>query len=405
MRIHKLMICLLICAAAVSCNGRKDPETPGYIVQVSMGEWDEQFYPTEDIIARIDEVCSIIHLEKVLVGWVTDPEPYRQIGEYLHGKGIQMLLYLPVFAETEGAFENIPAVDIWGEAPTRYIIPGGGGFKFNCPTVQSNIDNLIGFYEEHLADVDFDGVFLDRIRTQSFVCGINGVLGCGCDNCAALFEAEGVNLDDVRRAYEAKGDKFFSVTSYDPKTGFTFEDETARAFFEAKCRIVSTSVAKVCDYFHNRGMIVGLDLFAPILAQFVGQDYGILAEHCDFIKPMLYRKTWAPAGIGFDYDLLRQSAPGADGYPELTLDVEFLREQLRAMEDLPCQKYPGIEIVYDEKIVPTTPEYIIESLNTVLEFGYEGAVVSWNIMQVPKDHIRCLADVSAQPSRHSTGSK
>lgn len=261
MRIDKLIICLLICAAAVSCNGRKDPETPGYIVQVSMGEWDEQFYPTEDIIARIDEVCSIIPLEKVLVGWVTDPEPYRQIGEYLHGKGIQMLLYLPVFAETEGAFENIPAVDIWGEAPTRYIIPGGGGFKFNCPTVQSNIDNLIGFYEEHLADVDFDGVFLDRIRTQSFVCGINGVLGCGCDNCAALFEAEGVNLDDVRRAYEAKGDKFFSVTSYDPKTGFTFEDETARAFFEAKCRIVSTSVAKVCDYFHNRGMIVGLDLF------------------------------------------------------------------------------------------------------------------------------------------------
>lgn len=376
-----------------SCKGNKTKEIPGFIIQISMGEWDEQFYPTEDIIARIDEVNSIIPLEKVLVGWVTDPEPYRQIGEYLHGKGIQMLLYLPVFAETEGAFESIPAVDIWGNVPDKYNVPGGGGFKFNCPTTQSNIDKVIDFYEENLSDVDFDGVFLDRIRTQSFVCGINGVLNCGCDNCRKLYEAQGVSLDDVCKAYEEKDDKFFSVKSYSPQTGFIFEDETAQAYFKAKGVVVSEAVAKVCDYFRDRGMIVGLDLFTPLLAQFVGQDYGILAQHCDFIKPMLYRKTWAPAGIAFDYQLLRDSAPEADGYPEIEMSLDFLNGQLDAMKGLPCKKYPGIEIVYDEKIVPTTPEYIIESLQAVLAYGYDGAVVSWNIMQVPNEHIECLKEL------------
>ncbi|MCQ2177546.1 MAG: putative glycoside hydrolase [Bacteroidales bacterium] len=381
--------------AAVSCRNaaKEETRTPGYIVQVSMGEWDEQFYSTGDVISRIEEVTEIIPLEKVLVGWVSDPEPYRKIGEYLHSKGIQMLLYLPVLSETEGVCDNTPAVDIWGNRPTDYVVPQGSGFRFNCPTRKSNIDNLIKVYEENLADVDFDGVFLDRIRTQSFVCGVSGVLNCGCDSCAQRYSALGVDLADVRKAYEEKGDKFFSVRSYDPKKGFEFEDETAAAFFKAKGQIVSGSIARLCDYFHDRGMIVGLDLFAPLLAQFVGQDYSILAEHCDFIKPMLYRMTWAPAGIGFDYDLLRRSAPQAEGYPELEMDLDFLRGQLQAMEDLPCSKYPGIEIIYDSLIAPTTPEYIIESLNTVMDYGYDGAVVSWNIMQVPDEHIRCLNEV------------
>lgn len=389
-----IAVSALAIAAITSCKDKKvETAAPGYIVQVSMGEWDEQFYPTEDVIARIDEVSKIIPLEKVLVGWSLDADAYRQIGEYLHSKGIQMLFYLPVFAETEGACDNTPAVDIWGNAPTKYIIPGGGGFKFNCPTLDDNVDRLLAVYEEYLSDVDFDGVFLDRIRTQSFVCGINGVLNCGCESCTAEYEALGVNLEDVRKAYEAKGDKFFNISSYSPETGFIFEDDTAAAFFEAKGKVVSNGVAKVCDYFHDKGMIVGLDLYAPLMAQFVGQDYKILADHCDFIKPMLYRKTWAPAGIAFEYDLLRQSVPEAEGYPEIEMDVDFLRSQLEAMKGLPCAKYPGIEIIYDEKIAPTDPEYIIESLNTVLDYGYEGAVVSWNIMQVPNEHIQCLNEV------------
>ena len=94
------------------------------------------------------------------------------------------------------------------------------------------------------------------------------------------------------------------------------------------------------------------------MAQFVGQDYGILSQHADFIKPMLYRQTFAPAGMGFEYDLMRKAVPGATGYPEFTMDVDFLDSQLKAM--------------------------------AVMRHGFDGAVLSWNIMQAPDSHISCL---------------
>lgn len=377
-----LLPLLILCA----CNKQVE-QKPEFIVQVSMGSFDHQNYATEEVIARLEEVSKMIPLSKVLIGWSLDPEPYRQIGEYLHGKGIQMILYLPVFSETEEISDAPEAVDLWGQQPPFY---GKGGFRFKCPTSPQAANDLIAVYEKYLADIPFDGVFLDRIRTQSFVGGVGGVLNCGCEHCAARYRELGVDLQQVKAAYEKQGDTFFSVSGYDPKHGFTFTDSLAAAFFRAKGQVVSESVARVADYFRARGMIVGLDLYAPLMAQFVGQDYAYLAQHCDFIKPMLYRRTLAPAGISYEYDLLRRSIPNATGYPDFTWDLAFLRGQLDALADLPCAKYPGIEIVYDADIAPTDKDYILESLREVLKYGYEGAVVSWNIMQVPNEHIRCL---------------
>ena len=105
---------------------------------------------------------------------------------------------------------------------------------------------------------------------------------------------------------------------------------------------------------------------------------------------MLYRQTFAPAGMGFEYELLRKAAPSATGYPDIKMDVEFLHSQLEAMEPYSCGKYPGIEINYRADIVPTSPEYISESLKAVLSHGFNGAVLSWNIMEAPDSHISCL---------------
>ena len=118
---------------------------------------------------------------------------------------------------------------------------------------------------------------------------------------------------------------------------------------------------------------------APKQAEFVGQDYSILSQHADFIKPMLYRQTFAPAGMGFEY-----------GYPEFVMDVDFLDSQLKAMEPYACGKYPGIEINYRDQVVPTSPEYVTESLEAVLRHGFDGAVLSWNIMEAPDSHIARL---------------
>ena len=384
----KLIYLILGLLAVVSCG--KKPAGADYVVQVSLGGWHSPDYTAEQIVSRLDTVCRMVPVGKVIIGWSLDKDIYREVGEYLHAKGIRMLLWLPVFAETEEVCDNSPGVDLWGEIPANYDLAAGEGFRFNCPSDPQNIANVVALYDRCFSDCGFDGVFLDRIRTQSFVSGVGGVLNCGCPLCEARFAEEGVDLAQVRKEWETRGDAFFSVTGYTPESGFIFENPLAAAFFRAKGHIVSESVAAVADSLRSRGLEVGLDLYAPFMAPFVGQDYAILSRHADFIKPMLYRQTFAPAGMGFEYELLRKSVPGATGYPDFKMDVAFLESQLQAMESCPCAKYPGIEINYVEKFAPTSPEYVRESLDAVMRHGFNGAVLSWNIMEAPEKMLSLL---------------
>ena len=383
-----LYILTLLCVVS-ACVRQAEPEQK-YIVQVSLGSWHHADYTADQIIGRIDTVSSMIPVSKVIIGWSLDKEIYRKVGEYLHSKDIRMLLWFPVFAETEEMCENSPALDLWGNIPSNYDLAAGEGFRFNCPSDPQNIANIVAVYDNNFSDCGFDGVFLDRIRTQSFVSGNGGVLNCCCDLCTAKFKEEGVDLEIVREAWEDAGDDFLSVTGYTPEGGFVFEDKLTQDFFDAKGHIVSGAVAAVADSLRNRGLEIGMDLYAPFMAPFVGQDYEILTAHADFIKPMLYRQTFAPAGMGFEYDLLKKAAPGAEGYPEFEMDLDFLHSQLVAMEPYSCAKFPGIEINYREEVVPTSPAYVTESLDAVASHGFDGTVLSWNIMEAPLAHLDCL---------------
>ncbi|MBR4298404.1 MAG: hypothetical protein IKT59_01675 [Bacteroidales bacterium] len=383
-----LYILTLLCVVS-ACVRQAEPEQK-YIVQVSLGSWHHADYTADQIIGRIDTVSSMIPVSKVIIGWSLDKEIYRKVGEYLHSKDIRMLLWFPVFAETEEMCDNSPALDLWGNIPSNYDLAAGEGFRFNCPSDPQNIANIVAVYDNYFSDCGFDGVFLDRIRTQSFVSGNGGVLNCCCELCTAKFKEEGVDLEIVREAWEDAGDDFLSVTGYTPEGGFVFEDKLTQDFFYAKGHIVSGAVAAVADSLRNRGLEIGMDLYAPFMAPFVGQDYEILTAHADFIKPMLYRQTFAPAGMGFEYDLLKKAAPLAEGYPEFEMDLEFLHSQLVAMEPYSCAKFPGIEINYREKVVPTSPAYVTESLDAVASHGFDGTVLSWNIMEAPLAHLDCL---------------
>ena len=130
-RILSLVAGLLLLAA---CQD-KSPK-PGYIVQVSLGGWHSPDYTAEQVISRIGEVSAKIPVEKVIIGWSLDQDIYRQVGDYLHANGIKMLLWMPVFAETEEMCENEPAVDLAGDIPANYDLAAGEGFRFNCPRVR-----------------------------------------------------------------------------------------------------------------------------------------------------------------------------------------------------------------------------------------------------------------------------
>ena len=390
MTMKKIASLLFLLSALIACHKKPAATEPGYIVQVSLGGWHTPDYTAEQIIDRIDTVSSIIPVQKVIIGWSLDKEIYKKVGEFLHSRNIKMLIWLPVFAETEEMCENSPAVDLWGNIPTNFNLAAGELFRFNCPSDPANAANIIAIFDNNFSDCGFDGVFMDRIRTQSFVGGTGGVLNCGCPLCEEKFKTEGLDLEVVKADAAEKGDSFFSVTGYTPADGFMFADSVAAAFFKAKGHIVSGAVAAIADSLKKRVGTIGMDLYAPFMAQFVGQDYAILSRHADFIKPMLYRKTNAPAGMGFEYALLQKALPNAEGYPEIVQDLDFLNSQLQAMEPYRTGKYPGLEINYRQGVAETSPEYVKESARAIAQHGFNGAVLSWNIMEAPDAHIKAL---------------
>ena len=362
-----------------------------YILQIFTGPWYAEKETSEAIIKKLDEMNSRLDIAKVIIGWNTDACLYRKVGTYLHEKGIQMLLWLPVFSEVSAIAQPDEARDVFGKAIITPIEQEGEDFVFGCPSSPHNRQIVKDIYEQYFSDCEFDGVFLDKIRSQSFISGVSGVLSCGCNRCRKAYLDKGVDIAAVRDLYEERKDSFFDMSSFPMNVEFRLADALAQRFFEAKEAIIAEAVADICQYFRGKGMIIGLDLFAPVISRFVGQNYSQITKHADFIKPMLYRKTEAPAGIGYEIALYRHHAPKAQGQIDIKMDTAFLHMQLEAVERVTCEKYPGIEINYREDIARTTPEYIIESLTAVRDHGFDGASLCWNAMLAPEAHIEAIA--------------
>ncbi len=351
------------------------------IIQIFTGNRDERLYSAEEIVARLETVTAMVTVSKVIIGWHPDKALYRTVGEYLRKKRIDMLLWLPVFAEADAFVSMTAAVDVWGRLIPPPAVQEGEAFSFCCPTSDGNLDAVQRIYDTCFADCGFAGVFLDRIRTQSFVGGVEGVLSCGCDSC----RKNGIPAKDAAEAYRLVGDRFFD------KDENGFVHPVARRFFEAKADAITRSVKRLSDRFHAKGLQVGLDLYAPFMSGFVGQDYQKLARCADFIKPMLYRRTEAPAGMGYEYRLFRQCVPTAKGYPAVTADSAFLRSQLAALKDLPCEVFVGLEINRLDDIARTDTAYVTESMTVIKDSGVSGVTLSWNIMEAPDEHIKAAA--------------
>ncbi len=360
-----------------------------YALQVFTGSWHETHEMSERIIRRIDEISSRIPVNRVIIGWKMDSAFYSALASRLHQAGIKMLLWLPVFTEVREVGETEEALDLSG----RRIVPSGQAemvFAFDCPSSRRNIAIVEELYEKNFADCGFDGVFLDRIRSQSFAAGIPGVLSCGCEKCRDAYQKRGVDTEAVWKQYTLKGDSFFDIASYPANGQFILKDPLAQHFFEAKEEIIAEAASEICRYFKGKGLIVGLDLFAPFISRFAGQNYATITRYADFIKPMLYRRTEAPAGIEYEYRLFEKHAPGAQGRKRLTADKAFLDTQLEAVRCVPCESYPGIELNYSNDIVRTDAEYITESLAAVKEHGFGGVVLSWNVVEAPDRHIEAV---------------
>lgn len=387
-------------------------------VQVSTGELHSPAPDFRLVKEKIDQISSRVRVDGVLMGFCLDDSIYQKTLRLLHDKKIRLYLWFPVFSDLDSLMEFAPLVDRRGDAVRDMAVEGTGGFNFYCPSNRGNLANIRSVFEKHFAKIQFDGVFLDRVRYPSFSNGLDAIFTCFCPDCTAALEQCGVDVKQLKDSIEVvrTGDRAanpLGIKSYGNMI-YRFEEPPWEKFFFVKARVIYHALRGLYRYFSGRGLEVGLDLFAPFLGYFVGQRPDLLCHCADFIKPMFYRVTQAPAGMPFELnalcDGLARAAPAAQqalrarmaeilgiaGYDGALIPADFMAAEIDRIAAKGvggfAAIFPGVEFNRIERLAPVTPDYIRGSIRALEKTDADGTVFSWDLLAVPDDNLEAFMD-------------
>ena len=350
------------------------------------------------IKSKLNKILKKTNISNAFIGWNKDTD-LSEIISLLKYNGTSVYLWLPVFSELDALTDFSPVIGSKNEKlKINFDMGNDENFMFYCPADIKNLEKVIEVYEKHYDKGIYDGVFLDKIRFPSFIGGVNSVLGCFCDFCRSNYDLPEINQLFIKDSINPLGIIRYKDLHYDM-------NDTFKKLFDYKCDAIFNSLKFLCTYFRNRGLKIGIDLVAPFLAYFVGQDYYRLLALADIVKPMFYGMTNAPAGLPFEINMYAQAF---DDNPEnahmrkkLFIDLigyekDFINSEITGINkiiknnNLSIRLYAGIELNYIKHIAPVTKEYIIESVTKIK--GADGIVTSWDLNTTPDNHIDYLLD-------------
>lgn len=286
---------------------------------------------------------------------------------------------MPVFAEIiDESEDSYIESNIFKENKVK--LSEGDNFEFVCQSSDKNIKYIISKFEEIIKDLKIDGVFLDRIRYKSSALKKDAIFGCLCDNCKKLYKKYDVDLDLL-----LKENFYNKLTPIKIINGvYEYEDKDLNNLMKAKRENITNQIHKLYDYFKNKGLKVGLDTFALSIADLVGQDIISLNDYSDFIKPMLYLKTTAPAGIPFELDGLEDKT--IEAISKLwNCNLRDINSSIKQCDYLIKNNVnitPSIDINKFEGIVDSNPEYVKEYIDELQNINCKEVVLSWDSMKI-----------------------
>lgn len=381
------------------------------VLQVFTGGYLNKKTAYEEVERRLKPILERIKVTKVIIGWFADEELYIKTKLLVHKYQAELYLWMPVFSET-GLLEPVRFLrDFRGEEVKSCQMKEGENFEFYCPNDKRNRESVKDIYEKYFSKAGFDGIFLDKIRYSSFSNGITGVFSCFCPECMKKYQKSQVDIDAL---YEEMSKVTDGLEGYDkrPLKGLSYEDGTYgfehpvwEDFFRCRADFIYDSLKDITGYFREQGLKIGMDVLSPFLAYFTGQDLARLKDLTDFMKPMMYRITNAPAGLPFEYDKLLLSTAGADTgtvrreFDRLIgvkpkdgkeFDLDFVKLELDIMERMGIPVYCGIEVNRIEGVATAEPEYIKETVKSLSQTSIKGFVLSWDILSAPDENIEAV---------------
>ncbi|MDR0497263.1 MAG: hypothetical protein LBH42_06595 [Treponema sp.] len=377
-------------------------------LQIFSGSFLKKETSYSEIEQKLLSVLPRLPVNKVLMGWALDKTIYEKTAEFLAKRDIDFYLWFPVFSETGALRELSALVDFTGQRIESRKGHKNEDFSFCCPHNPQNTEKILDIFEQEFASIPFNGVFLDRIRYPSFANkhepGSKSVLTCFCPHCIEFYERENFNIEQLRNVLSRSTQ--LGITEYRDNGEYVFNDPAIACFFSLKASNISKSLRRLCGYFREKNYSIGLDVFAPFLSAFVGQNLKTLSGLCDFMKPMMYRVTNAPAGLPFETEaLLGETNCASDSRrlefykilginpKTIPFDLTFTVKELKNLSfSSACDVYAGLEINKIENIAEANPDYIEKTIEAYAQTGIQGLALSWNLLNMPEENLAKAAE-------------
>lgn len=367
-----------------------------YIIQLNTGSFSRSILEAEEVISKLKYCLKLLKVEKLIFGWAPDIELNRKICEFLEDYPVEKYLWLPVFAEIQDLKKTRINKNIVAEEKTDFNACEGDEFDFACQSDYNAVKRAVEVFEQLTQGCHVEGVFLDRIRYASVATSPGAVYGCWCSQCRDIYASNGADINRIQKIASKRGfEKFLPVAQ---KHGvYQFSDPDIDRLMEAKRNIISRQISELCRIFRSKKIKVGVDTFAPVIADFVGQDLVTIGKQVDFIKPMVYLRTDAPAGLPFELrgmgerfcERLEEVWGGpADCMP-------LIAEQMKQLKEMGIRVTPGIDANAIHGICTTDTDYVKSFLKHLQEVGCDTVVLSWDIMRISREMIEELAAYDA----------
>lgn len=355
--------------------------TSSYILQIHTGSFLKAHTDIHTVLRKISDLMTTSDIRGVIFGWHLDQKLNEELLDFFHRYDLPCYFWLPVLSEMDQVKESVLLTDYTGKKGNTLSLIEDESFSFLCPSHEQNAQNVIDLYISHLKSLPFDGIFLDKIRFPSFANSYAEGFGCFCPSCTTFYQEQGIDLEEIKSMIDHH-DPHLLLGHYDQAGHYLFAHPLVRQFYTSRSHLITSFVGRLCDYFHEQHLRVGLDIYAPFFAYHCGQDIQALSQKADFMKPMFYRYTQAPAGMQYEYNAYLKYFKPKDFY------MPTLEEQMNYLKQAHCEVYPGIEINPIDGICDTNVARFQDNLQFFKSYS-DTIVCCWNCLLMD-DQIRTV---------------
>lgn len=362
-----------------------------YTLQINTGSFIRPSALRGDSLDKFRRCLDALDVERVIFGWSPERAVNEAIISALTDKGVEKYIWLPVFSEVRDLPGAEPLLPIRGGNDRPMRVCDGETFDFVCPSSKANLEAAVATFDMLTAALPIDGAFIDRIRYASAAHSASALYGCWCDRCRARCESAGIDAGRIE-ALAAEGlDPF--VPDRLESGRCRFADADVDALFAVKRRTVLEAVDFLREALGRRGAKLGIDTFAPVVSDFVGQDSFELARRADFIKPMMYLRTYAPAGVSFELDALGTAVAGRlrELWGVCPGGTEAFERQTQWLNGVRGNAAPGIDVNRIDGICDATPEYALDLIARSESARCASVVLSWDVLRMEDGMIDRIA--------------